>query len=217
MQLSFKQENEYNRVAETFRMKNIIVAVGSTRKPKLNAVSEALQTIKPFFPVGVDFQILGREVASGVSPTPSSRAELMLGARKRTQALSHLAAESSEKWDYLVGLEGGLDVIMEDRARRVFLESWAYVTNGTTGHYGRSGSLEIPEVLAAEVLEKGIELSEAIDRFAGEKGVRNLQGAWGVLTLNLIDRQSAFRVGVLAAFAPFYNAGMYSSASAANG
>jgi non-canonical (house-cleaning) NTP pyrophosphatase len=67
------------------------------------------------------------------------------------------------------------------------------------------------------VLEKGIELSEAIDRFAGEKGIRNLQGAWGVLTLNQIDRQSAFRVAVIAAFAPFYNESMYKSANAGNG
>jgi len=204
-------------VAEKFRMKKIIVAVGSTRMPKLNAVSEALQAIEPLFSPAVEFQILGREVPSGVSHTPSSRAELMLGARQRTQALSRLAVESGEIWDYLVGLEGGLDLIVDGGLRRVFLESWAYVTDGATGHYGRSGSLEIPEVLAAEVLEKGIELSEAIDRFAGEQGIRNLQGAWGVLTLNRIDRQSAFRVAVLAAFAPFYNAGMYGDLSAANG
>jgi inosine/xanthosine triphosphatase len=198
-------------------MKSIIVAVGSTRRPKLNAVSEVLEAIQPLFTSDVEFQILGREVPSGVSHTPSSREELMRGARQRTMALARLAAESGEKWDYLVGLEGGLDAILEDGAPRVFLESWAYVTNGVRGHYGCSGSLEIPAVLAAEVLEKGIELSEAIDRFAGEKGIRNSQGAWGVLTLNQIDRQSAFRVAVIAAFAPFYNGSMYKSAIAGSG
>ena len=31
---------------------------------------------------------------------------------------------------------------------------------------------------------KGVELSVAIDRFAGEAGIRDGQGAWGVLSAN---------------------------------
>src|SRR5207302_8107080 len=93
--------------------------------------------------------------------------------------------------------------------RRVFLESWAYVSDGTRGHYGRSGGIELPEPLAREVLENGTELAVAIDRFAGPVGIRDGQGAWGVLSGDLISRQEAFRVAVIAAFAPFYNARMY--------
>ena len=83
------------------------------------------------------------------------------------------------------------------------------VSDGASGHYGRSGGIEIPEALAHEVLEKGMELSVAIDRFAGAVGIRDAQGAWGVLSNNFITRQEAFRVAVVAAFAPFYNAKMY--------
>jgi len=93
--------------------------------------------------------------------------------------------------------------------RRVLLESWAYVTDGARGHYGRSGGIELPEALAREVLENGTELAAAIDRFAGMVGIRDAQGAWGVLSGDLISRQEAFRVAVIAAFAPFYNARMY--------
>ena len=57
--------------------------------------------------------------------------------------------------------------------------------------------------------------SRAIDRFAGDSGIRDAQGAWGVLSRNLITRQEAFRVAVIAAFAPFYNSGMYRQAAAA--
>jgi non-canonical (house-cleaning) NTP pyrophosphatase len=59
----------------------------------------------------------------------------------------------------------------------------------------------------------------AIDRFAGAVGIRDAQGAWGVLSDNCISRQEAFRVAVVAAFAPFYNAKMYraAAASASNG
>jgi non-canonical (house-cleaning) NTP pyrophosphatase len=69
--------------------------------------------------------------------------------------------------------------------------------------------VELPEALAIEVLDRGVELSVAIDRFAGEVGIRDAQGAWGVLSANLISRQEAFRVAVIAAFAPLYNAKAY--------
>jgi non-canonical (house-cleaning) NTP pyrophosphatase len=139
----------------------------------------------------------------------------MLGARQRAEALVRLAPEKAETWRYFVGLEGGLDVIEEEGGRRVLLESWAYASDGRNGHYGRSGGVEVPEALAREVLEKGVELSAAIDRFAGQVGIRDAQGAWGVLSNGLISRTEAFRVAVIAAFAPFYNAKMYHAASAA--
>jgi non-canonical (house-cleaning) NTP pyrophosphatase len=139
----------------------------------------------------------------------------MQGARQRSEALVHLAQEKNEEWRYFVGLEGGLDVIEEGSSRRVLLESWAYVSDGRNGHYGRSGGVEIPEALAHEVLENDVELSAAIDTFAGAVGIRDAQGAWGVLSGGLISRTEAFRVAVVAAFAPFYNAKMYHAASTA--
>jgi non-canonical (house-cleaning) NTP pyrophosphatase len=67
------------------------------------------------------------------------------------------------------------------------------------------------------VVEEGVELADAIDAFAGGHGIRDAQGAWGVLTGNRITRQEAFRVAVIAAFAPFYNGALYSQASAPAG
>jgi inosine/xanthosine triphosphatase len=196
-------------------MEKILVAVGTTRRPKLNAVTQAVSAFAPALAPGADFEVVGRDVASGVGHTPCSRAELMRGARQRAEALVHLAREQRAAWRYFVGLEGGLDVLHEDTSRRVFLESWAYVTDGAQGHYGRSGGVELPMALAHEVLDHGVELSVAIDRFAGAVGIRDAQGAWGVLSGNLITRQEAFRVAVVAAFAPFYNAKMYRAAAVA--
>lgn len=193
------------------------MAVGSTRKPKLGAVREALEQIRALLGGGVEFEVIGREVESGVSHTPASREDSMKGARQRAEALAELAKHPQEgqHWDFFVGLEGGLEVVVDDGARRVFLESWAYVTDGKRGHFGRSGAVEVPEILAQQVLVDGAELGEAIDRFAGEAGIRDAQGAWGVLSLNKITRQEAFRVAVIAAFAPFYNAKMYAATFAA--
>jgi inosine/xanthosine triphosphatase len=196
-------------------VETIKIAVGSTRRPKLVAVDEAIRDFGAVLAPGVEFEVIGVEVESGVGHTPANREELMLGARQRAEALVRLARENTETWRYFVGLEGGLDVIQEEGGRRVLLESWAYVSDGRNGHYGRSGGVEIPEALAREVLEKGVELSAAIDRFAGAVGIRDAQGAWGVLSSGLISRTEAFRIAVIAAFAPFYNAKMYHAASAA--
>jgi inosine/xanthosine triphosphatase len=196
-------------------MGKTIIAVGSTRKPKLNAVSDALDAFAAVLDPGAQFEVVGLEVESGVGRTPATCGELMRGARQRAEALVEHAREKGEDWKYYVGLEGGLEVLEENGNRRVFLESWAYVTDGRRGHFGRSGGVEIPEALAHQVLEKGVELSVAIDKFAGEVGIRDAQGAWGVLSSNLITRQEAFRVAVIAAFAPFYNGKMYRAVGAA--
>ncbi len=209
-------------------MRKITIAVGSKRGPKLNAVTEALQSFSSALAGDAQFEVVGVEVESGVSHTPSSREELMRGARQRVEALVAMARQDGASWQYFVGLEGGLDVVREGISademlrhsglqqsghRRVFLESWAYVSDGMRGHYGRSGSIEMPEALAHEVLENGVELAVAIDRFAGAVGIRDAQGAWGVLSNNLITRQEAFRVAVIAAFAPFYNMKLYRAAA----
>lgn len=210
-------------------MNKITIAVGSKRGPKLNAVNEALQTLSSVLAIDAQFEVIGVEVDSGVSHTPASREELMLGARLRAEGLIKLARANSSDWQYFIGLEGGLDVIHEDASpdlmlrhsalkqnghRRVFLEGWAYVSDGDKGHYGRSGGIEIPEALAHEVLDCGVELSVAMDRFAGTVGIRDAGGAWGILSNNFISRQEAFRVAVITAFAPFYNAKMYAAKAA---
>jgi len=190
-------------------MARIVVAVGSTRRPKVEGVREALEAIGERFGAGAEFEVVGVEVESGVGHTPLSREELMRGARQRAEAVERLGRERGEEWRYFAGLEGGLDVQREGGRRRVFLESWAYVSDGERGSFGCSGSIEAPEALAEEVVERGVELSAAIDRLAGAAGIRDGQGAWGVLSGNLITRQESFRVAVISALAPFYNAKMY--------
>ncbi|MGH9745899.1 MAG: DUF84 family protein [Candidatus Acidiferrales bacterium] len=187
-------------------MGKIIIAVGSTRNPKVEAVREALAAFGPSLGGAAEFEIVSVEVPSGVRHTPLSREDLMAGARQRAEALVRIARERNEPWSYFVGLEGGLDVIQDGAERLVFLESWAYVSDGAgRGAFGRSGAVMVPETLAARVVDEGVELSEAIDAFAGGRGIRDAQGAWGVLTQNKITRQDAFRVAAISAFAPFFN------------
>jgi inosine/xanthosine triphosphatase len=195
-------------------METIRIAVGSKRAPKVEAVREAVKALGPLLHSTASFEVQGFEAATTVSHTPRGRTELMAGARERCEALMR---SKNEEAKYFVGLEGGLDVIYEserEKGRRlVFLESWAFVCDADgKGFYGRSGAILLPEALAAEVVDRGIELSHAIEEYTGLQGVRDLQGAWGVLTKNLIDRQESFRIAVISAFAPFFNAEIYQRA-----
>ena len=193
-------------------MERIVIVVGSARRPKLNAVREALDLIGPSLDPAAEFEIAGVEVPSGVRHTPLSREDIMKGARQRAEALLQIAREKNEPWKYFVGLEGGLDVVHENGVRQVFLESWAYISDGDgRGAFGQSGAVAVPEPLVICVVDQGIELSQAIDAFAGGHGIRDGQGAWGVLTRDLIARQDAFRVALINAFAPFYNREIYLS------
>jgi inosine/xanthosine triphosphatase len=217
-------------------MEKILVAVGSTRRPKVNAVTEALTAIRAVYDFLPSFEVVGIEVSSGVRHTPLSREDLMAGARQRAEALVQMARAKNERWKYFVGLEGGLDVIAgldaipnldvvpdldvvsEANNRWVFLESWAYVTDGEgRGAFGQSGAVLVPESLAETVVDDGVELSQAIDAFAGGHNIRDAEGAWGILTRNLVTRQDSFRAAVINALAPFFNRGLYAASDQSAG
>jgi len=175
--------------------------VGSQRRPKLEAVREAMGVIAARLHGGAPFEVVGVDVPSGVRHTPLSREEMMTGARQRAETLVRLAREENKPWNYFAGLEGGIDIVHEGGKRWVFLESWAYITDGNGREsFGQSGAIPLPELLVKRVVEQGVELSEAIDDFAGARGIRDAQGAWGVLTRGIITRQEAFRIAVINAF-----------------
>jgi non-canonical (house-cleaning) NTP pyrophosphatase len=48
-----------------------------------------------------------------------------------------------------------------------------------------------------------------IDDVTGERDVRSKQGAWGVLSKDLVTRSLSFELALIAAFAPFYNPKLY--------
>jgi non-canonical (house-cleaning) NTP pyrophosphatase len=212
-------------------MSKSLIAVGSTRGPKLDAVHDALKLCAEQLNPSAQFEVFSFAVDSGVRHTPLSSMESMRGARQRTEALIRMAAGKDAVYQYFVGLEGGLEVIEKTQSyernwenidsagngdRRVFLESWAYASDGSRGHFGRSGGIELPPALAHEVLDEGVELATAIDKFAGMSGIRDNQGAWGVLSNNLISRREAFRIALVAAFAPFFTANLFRVARAAS-
>jgi len=187
----------------------VLVAVGSTRAPKVDAVRRVLATLAGRHPSLAGAEVAARAVDHGAPPMPLSVTDLLEGAALRARgALAAVRAEGREA-ELGIGLEGGLDVRTEAGGRRAFLMSWAYVCDAERGAHGCGGAIEVPEVLLAPVLDRGLELSEAVDALMREKDVRSREGAWGVFTAGLMDRTRSFELALLNAWAPFYNREVY--------
>ncbi len=187
----------------------MIIVVGSTRGPKVEAVRRVLGALAAKAPAFAGAEVVPFDASFAAPPMPLSLDEMLEGARGRAQLALESIAASGRPADYAVGLEGGIDLRRTAPSSRGFLMSWAYVTDGRRGSHGCGGAVEVPSALLESVVDNGIELSEAMDALSGERGVRDRQGAWGILTRGLVDRTASFETALLNAFAPFYNGENY--------
>lgn len=188
------------------------IAIGSTRKPKVDAVKSAMARITKILelaPLRISF--LPREVESGIANTPLSLTEMMAGAFNRAENLKSLLAEEGNTADYYIGLEGGLfRTKIDDRGENFYLQSWVYVTNGAQGFFGSSAAVQIPHKVTGEFQGRDFELADIMDRLGKVKNNRDKGGAFALLTKGLLTRQAIFESAVLAAMAPYYNPEIYS-------
>ena len=111
--------------------------------------------------------------------------------------------------DIYVGLEGGFHSISIEGEWHTFLRGWAYATDGEKGSFGAAPSISVPPAIVKSVIEGRRELGLVIDEVSGGRDVRSRQGAWGVLSRDLVTRSLSFELALIAAFAPFYNAALY--------
>ena len=182
----------------------MLVAVGSSRAPKVEAVRRTLAAAGERHSAFRGAELVAVDVPAAPA-MPLSVEELQQGARQRAD----LARESARA-QLGIGLEGGLDLRQGPAGpRRGFLMSWAYVTDGRRGHFGCGGAIELPEKLLASVADRGVELAEAVDALTSRRDVRSREGAWGVLTGGWLDRTRSFELALVNALAPFCNAEVY--------
>ncbi len=179
------------------------VGIATLNPVKIKAVKNAFSRIAEKFPEALDaplvFNTLG--VDSGVPDMPLATAEMLRGARQR--ALNYLKRQPA---DWVVGLEGGVFLLdVPEPLPRVMLQNWVYVRNGQRGSYGSSAAMPLPRSFKKELYENGKELADVIDRFSGKKDVRSHEGAFGVLSEGLYDRESAFTQAVINALLPLCN------------
>lgn len=186
----------------------MIVAVATERKPKLDALSSAMEQISKQFNKS-DWSIIARKIDSGVSETPITMAETAIGAYNRINTLKALLDRNNEGADYYVGMEGGFHQMEFNGKTVTFIQGWAAVSDGKNIEFGSSPNLSVPVKLADAVYGENESLAVAIDRYSGLTDVRNNQGVFGVFTNNLLTRELSFTSALITAFAPFYNRMIY--------
>ncbi|MDQ5846333.1 MAG: inosine/xanthosine triphosphatase [Acidobacteriota bacterium] len=177
------------------------------------AVRASIARVSAIDPTWIDATVLARRVETTVPAMPMNDWELMQGARERALAVRDLLLAQRRSAEIYVGLEGGFHSISIEGEWHIFLRGWAYATDGKTGAFGATPSISVPQSLAKKVIEGKRELGLVIDEVAGVTDVRSRQGAWGILSRDLVTRAMSFEVALIAAFAPFYNKEMYTTDS----
>jgi inosine/xanthosine triphosphatase len=186
------------------------VALGSDRAAKIMAVRASIARVASIDSSWAEATVLARAVETTVPAMPLNDWELMQGARERALAVRDQLRAQRRTADIYVGLEGGFHSISIEGEWHTFLRGWAYASDGTNGTFGATPSISVPADLAKKVIEGRRELGLVIDEVAGIQDVRSRQGAWGILSRDLVTRAMSFEVALVAAFAPFYNQKMYS-------
>lgn len=164
------------------------VAVGSTNPVKRAATEAAFATVAGATVEAVD-------VDPGVPEQPFGHEETIVGAQSR--ASKALAAGN---YDLGAGIEGGVAGV--DGTDGLYLIMWAAVTDGETVGRGAGPSIQLPDHVAAR-LREGEELGPVMDDLFDLENVAENEGAAGVLTGNIVDREGALTTAIAGALGPF--------------
>lgn len=185
------------------------IALGSDRAAKIMAVRASIARVAEVDPSWAEASVVARAVDTNVPAMPLTDWQLMEGARERALAVRDLLSSRRMTADMYVGLEGGFHSISVGGEWHTFLRGWAYAYDGKRGHFGAAPAISVPSSIVKKVIEGRRELGLVIDEVAGARDVRSRQGAWGVLSRDLVTRSMSFELALLAAFAPFYNSKLY--------
>ena len=185
------------------------IALGSDRAAKIMAVRASVARVAEIDASWAHANVVARRVETNVPAMPLTDWQLMQGALERALAVQESLKSRRLEADIYVGLEGGFHSVSINGEWHTFLRGWAYATDGNRGAFGAAPSISVPPDIVKSVVEGRRELGTVIDEVTGKKDVRSKQGAWGVLSRDLVTRSMSFELALIAAFAPFYNSRMY--------
>ena len=185
------------------------IALGSDRAAKIMAVRASVARVAAIDSDWANANVVARRVETSVPAMPLTDWQLMQGAQERALAVRDSLQSRRLEADIYVGLEGGFHSISINGEWHTFLRGWAYATDGERGAFGAAPSVSVPPDIVKRVVEGRRELGSVIDDVTGGRDIRSKQGAWGVLSRDLVTRSMSFELALIAAFAPFYNPKMY--------
>ena len=176
-------------------LKKVIVA--STNPVKIEAAQMGFAKMFP----DESFDVQGVSAPSEVSDQPMSSHETLMGATNRANNVSKLVTDA----DYWVGVEGGI----EDANEELEVFAWVVVMarDGKIGK-GKTGTFFLPQKVA-ELVRQGVELGEADDIVFGRTNSKQVNGAIGILTDDVITQTTYYVPAVIMALIPFKNKELY--------
>ena len=169
------------------------ITVASQNPVKLRSSLAAFQQMFP----AQSFSLCGVSVPTGVPDQPMSLRQTMAGARIRAERARAAAPESG----FWVGIEGGI----EDSPLGMSCFARVHVLGqaGLTG-LGQTAVFYLPREVA-QLVRGGLELGQADDRVFGRENSKQSNGAIGLLTDDLVDREAYYTHAVIMALVPFKN------------
>ena len=173
------------------------------------AVRASVARVATIDPDWANANVVARRVETSVPSMPLTDWQLMQGARERALAARDSLHSRRLEADLYVGLEGGFHSVSIEGQWHTFLRGWAYATDGEQGAFGAAPSISVPAYIVKNVVEGRRELGTVMDEVTGGRDIRSKQGAWGVLSRDLVTRSMSFELALIAAFAPFYNPRLY--------
>lgn len=167
------------------------IIVSSTNPVKIAACRSAFAWVF----ADASHEIIAVSVPSGVSEQPNADEETRQGAINRVRN----ARQQYPDADFWVGLEGGLEWIDGEP----LASAWMVVSD-SSGRLGqvRTPTLPLPPAVK-QLLLQGLELGEANDRVFSTRHSKQAGGAFGLLTRNLLTRESVYTQTLILALLPF--------------
>ncbi len=175
-------------------LKKVIVA--SKNPVKIAAVKVGFEKMFPT----QSFEFQGISVPSGVSDQPMTHRETMNGAINRADN----AKKEIPTADFWVGVEGGIEKM--DGNGEAF--AWIYVLSESLSGKGKTGSFFLPKKIM-ELVDSGMELGHADDLVFDQSNSKQKSGAIGLLTGDVMTRQTLYEPAVIMALIPFKNEEFY--------
>lgn len=175
--------------------KTIVVASKNPVK-----IAAALAGFQAMFP-DTKFAVRAVNVPSGVSEQPLTDMETIQGALNRAQN----AREAEQGADYWTGIEGGVEDTPEQTAGTLQSFAWVAIVDkeGRKGK-ARTAAFYQPEEIA-RLVRSGMELGNADDEVFGTTNSKQANGNVGLLTGDVITRETYYVQAVIGALIPFRN------------
>lgn len=168
------------------------VIIASKNPVKINCISNAFT--KVFHDRSMVFE--GISVPSDVADQPMSNEETLTGAINRAKN----AKKINPTANFWAGIEGGIDRDEE----KMFAFAWVVILSKEKMGKSKTAIFYLPKKVA-DLVNQGIELGHADDMVFKRSNSKQQDGAIGILTNGLINREAYYEQAAILALIPFMN------------